>query len=368
MGFDLNDGAFVDEVSGDSDGGGKRSAPVAAKVKNDSAGAGSLEGAELGAHVFRAVAVALVKEVDVEFGQADVADVGAQHCTAGKCGFHFDDVAHDRNHLLGSVFFADGEAHFGALFAADLGDDFVDAHSDDVFRLGVALGYFEELVPHLKFALAPAGAAGDDACDGHELTVLLKLGSDTLKLAGHFNLKRLLLLGRKVLGVRIKGRRIRVDVVAEVVGAVEFVEAVKPLVVDFEFFGSGLGFVGRKVRVTRQKRRVDAVFFLVGTVVEAVEHTRREVVRPKGVHGGGILGVRALFGFGLEAAGLGEVHGLGQNAGVAAASLDAALLPKRRRLFKKAKVSAGKIVVELELVLGQAVEVRLVHKALFAVE
>ena len=368
MGFDLNDGAFVDEVSGDSDGGGKRSAPVAAKVKNDSAGAGSLEGAELGAHVFRAVAVALVKEVDVEFGQADVTDVAAQHCTAGKCGFHFDDVAHDGNHLLGSVFFADREAHLGALFAAHLGDDFIDAHSDDVFRLGVTLRNFEELVAHLKFALAPACAAGDDACDGHELTVLLKLGSDTLKLAGHFNLKRLLLLGRKVLGVRIKGRRIRVDVVAEVVGAVEFVEAVKPLVVDFEFFGSGLGFVGRKVRVTRQKRRVDAVFFLVGTVVEAVEHTRREVVRPKGVHGGGILGVRALFGFGLEAAGLGEVHGLGQNAGVAAASLDAALLPKRRRLFKKAKVSAGKIVVELELVLGQAVEVRLVHKALFAVE
>ena len=139
------------------------------------------------------------------------------------------------------------QAHLGALGAADLGDDVVDAPADHVFhRAAVALADRDHAVAGLDLAGLAGRAAGHDLADRDHVVLLLQHRADALQRQRHRHVE---VVGRargEVVGVRVDRVGVAVDEGLEHVLALQL--------------GDALGEVG----VALVERLADVVGLLAG--------------------------------------------------------------------------------------------------------
>ena len=346
----LHHRAAVDEQAGELDRLVQRAAAVVAQVQHHAIDlVGAQPGQQLADVAGGGGIVVLVQapafEVLVEARQLDHADTLGRGPVVGGDGddfrlrrlvFQADLVAH-QHHAVGLAVQAGlgrdhVQADLGALGAADLGDDVVDAPADHVFhRAAVALADADHAIAGLELARHTGRTAGHDLADRDHVVLFLQLRADAFQRQRHRHVERLGRARGEVIGVRVDRIGVAVDEGLEHILAL-------PL-------GDALGEVG----VALVERLADLVGLLAGQLQAQPVVARR--LLPQRIQRGLVGRPRRVLAVVVETivAGEGEQVLLEQAARMRHAGVDALTVGGEDRV-RRPQVAAFDRVVELGLV------------------
>ena len=227
--LDLHHRPLVDEQSRERLGFRQETAAVAAQVDDETVDLLDLELLDQAAHIAGGAAIvdvagALTVVVRIEARDVDDADTviaiaaldGLQFALRGL-GFEGHLAAHQRDDRLGGPRCCAGgqdlQTHRGIALAADQLHDIVDAPTDDIGEAALgALSDRGDPVARLELAVGGGGAAFDQVHDRHVIIDELQRGTDAFVVEAHLDLVFLAVARREIVGVRVEGPSVGVEV------------------------------------------------------------------------------------------------------------------------------------------------------------